>query len=104
MAKQGLGIRLREYKAGRISITADIKLLNSIKRWALSHMYDFGDKHAEEFIIVRDKYLRVEKDAMAHMIFKDIKSQKRKHKLTPRERDIMIGSKYEKYFRVIGWL
>lgn len=104
MAKQGLGIRLREYKQGRISLTADIGFLNDIKRWAISHATENNDKAAQEFIIVHDKYLRVEKDAMAHMIFKDIKSHKRKHKLTPRERDIIKGTKYENYFWHIGWL
>ena len=103
MVKQGLGIRLREYKQGRISLTADIKFLNDIKRWAISHASENNDKAAQEFIVVHDKYLRVEKDAMAHMIFKDIKSHKRKHKLTPRENEIIKGTKYHYWLKGQGW-
>lgn len=104
MAKQGLGIRLREYKQGRISITADIALLNSMKRWAISHAAENNDQVAKEFIIVHDKYLRIEKDTMAKMIYKDIKSHKRTRPLTQREKDILKDTKFEGYFRKIGWL
>ncbi len=101
--EQKLGIRLKEYKHGRISITSNISLLDDMKRWAMSHAADFRDPAAIEFLAVLDKYNRKEKESQAFRIFKSIKSHKRKPPLTIKEKHIIKGSKYEGYFRSIGW-
>jgi len=104
MVQQELGIKLKEYKHGRISITAKISLLDNVRRWAMSHAADFRDPAAIEFLAVLDKYNRKEKETQAFRIFKSIKTHKRKPPLRMNERQIIIGSKYERYFRSIGWL
>jgi hypothetical protein len=104
MVKQGKhGIIIREYKAGRISITADKDLLKDIDRWASG----FGAEHQEpaaiEVVQAISEYNKNEKNAKAHSIYKMIKSHKIT-KLTDEQRNTIRGTKYEGYLYNIGWL
>ena len=100
-----LDIRIREYQQGRISITAGKKLLKVIRKWAMSYASEYQDKEAIELLTAMDKYLRNVREKEAHAVYKSIKSRKRSlQPLTKKEREIIVGSKYEGFLRRMGWL
>ena len=102
MTKQ-YDIRIREYKAGRLSVSANKGLLTEIDRWARGFAAEHNDQAAIEFVQAFYTYNKNEKEAKAHSIYKMIKSRKIS-KITDEQREIIRGTKYEGYLYKIGWM